>query len=249
MKNHKNIIIGLIGIFLLNGCALKEDDSQAMRVAKHTFNSPFYLIYGTGKLIELSIIGTLAGAAKLTHDVKESINLNELEEKANLNDEASQRKLGSMYYYGKGVDKDYTKAFQWYEKSALQGNSDSQNMLGIMYRFGFGIEKDINKSIEYYTKAIEQENHFAMNNLGHLYLFGDEKVDKNYKKAFDLYIKAEQLGNTSAMHALGIIYENGYGVDKNSKIALNWYEKAYQKGHVTSKNKVDELKKSMLESS
>lgn len=248
MNSKKNIIIGLIGILLLKGCALKEDDSQAMRVAKHTFNSPFYLIYGAGELTQIAILGAIAVPVKAVQEVKKNINLNELEEKANLNDEPSQRKLGDMYYYGQGVDKDYDKAFQWYTKSALQDNSDSQNMLGIMYRFGFGVDKDINKSIEYYTKAVKQENHYAMNNLAQLYLVGDGKIQKDYRKSMNLYLKAEQLGNVSAMHALGIIYENGYGVDKNLETALSWYEKASKKGHMKSKNKIDQLKISISES-
>jgi len=74
MKTLKIILTGLAAAALLSGCALKQDDTRTMRVAKHAMNSPFYVVYGAGKLTELAIIGTLAGTAKIVHDVKEGVN-------------------------------------------------------------------------------------------------------------------------------------------------------------------------------
>ena len=44
--------------------------------------------------------------------------------------------LGEMYYNGRGVEKDYTKAAEYYEKAAAQGDTDSQKRLTEMYEQG-----------------------------------------------------------------------------------------------------------------
>ena len=44
-------------------------------------------------------------------------------EKAENGDPEYQWCIGFMYDFGKGIKQDYKKAFEWYEKSANQGNS------------------------------------------------------------------------------------------------------------------------------
>ena len=51
-----------------------------------------------------------------------------------------QVSLGICYEFGKGIAKDYVKAFKWYKKAAEQGDSDGQWRLGICYEFGKGTE-------------------------------------------------------------------------------------------------------------
>ncbi len=79
----KSIAILLITA-LLSGCSVKNEDSTAEKVAKHTVNSPLYIILGTGMLVETAVRGTLVGGAKAmgakdksnektTEDVKPSV--------------------------------------------------------------------------------------------------------------------------------------------------------------------------------
>ena len=49
--------------------------------------------------------------------------------RAERGDAKSQYELGAMYYYGKGVTKDYAEAVHWYRKSAEQGEADAQYSL------------------------------------------------------------------------------------------------------------------------
>ncbi len=49
---------------LLTACSVKNEDSSAEKVAKHTVNSPLYIILGTGMLVETAVRGTLIGGAK-----------------------------------------------------------------------------------------------------------------------------------------------------------------------------------------
>ena len=47
-----------------------------------------------------------------------------------------------MYYNGLGVEKDYQKAKEWYEKAAAQGNARAQTNLGDMYYNGEGVSQN-----------------------------------------------------------------------------------------------------------
>ncbi len=54
-------------------------------------------------------------------------------------DVITQTRLGRMYYWGQGVERDYKEAFNWYRKSAEQGNAKAQHMLAEMYYEGQGV--------------------------------------------------------------------------------------------------------------
>jgi TPR repeat protein len=50
--------------------------------------------------------------------------------RAERGDAKSQWALGAMYYYGRGVPRDYGEAVRWYRKSAEQGYPQAQYDLG-----------------------------------------------------------------------------------------------------------------------
>ena len=75
-------------------------------------------------------------------------------DKGNVN---AQYYIGKLYYKGKGIEKDYKKAFEYLKKAAEQGHVDAQYNLGVCYIEGFGVEKaDQRKAIEYWEKAANQ---------------------------------------------------------------------------------------------
>ena len=53
-----------------------------------------------------------------------------------------QRWLGTRYYYGSGVKKDYKAALKWFLLSSEQGDADAQLYLGYMYGSGRGVIQD-----------------------------------------------------------------------------------------------------------
>ena len=50
-----------------------------------------------------------------------------------------------MYDQGRGVDVNYKKAIEWYEKAAEQGHAYAQYNLGNMYRNGHGVDVNYKK--------------------------------------------------------------------------------------------------------
>ena len=80
-------------------------------------------------------------------------------------DTLAQAFLGSCYYYGRGVDKSYTEAIEWYRKAAEKGEAYAQEYLGDCYYFGNGVDKSYTEAVEWYRKAAKQGYTYAQEKL------------------------------------------------------------------------------------
>lgn len=69
-----------------------------------------------------------------------------------------ERELGSMYYFGHGVEKNYDEAAKWYRKAAEQGDASAQDSLGNMYREGKGVHQDYVQAHKWYNLAAASHN-------------------------------------------------------------------------------------------
>ena len=65
----------------------------------------------------------------------------------------AQTNLGLLYYFGRAVPRDYTKAREWFEKAAAQGHADAQYNLGALYEFGHGVKQDSLRAYLWYNVA------------------------------------------------------------------------------------------------
>ena len=52
-------------------------------------------------------------------------------------------KQGNMYCDGRGVEKNESKAVEWYLKAAEIGHGKAMHNLGLFYETGRGVEKDL----------------------------------------------------------------------------------------------------------
>ena len=140
-----------------------------------------------------------------------------------------QFNAGDMYEYGKGTEKDISKAYYWYKKAAENGDAGGQNRLGLCYELGKGTTKNFAEAVKWYVKSAENGNANGQFNAGDMYENG-KGVEKDYAKALAWYKKAAAHGHPGAMVALGRFYENGYGVKKDLAEAKKWYQKAKDAG-------------------
>ena len=159
-------------------------------------------------------------------------------------DAEAQYNLGAMYYYGRGVEQDYNKAIEWYEKAAVNGNAAAQVSLGYMYDKGLGVAQDYDKAIEWYAKAAANGNTVAEASLIYMY-------DKNSgtKQIYDKAIKWHETATADGYidsrsnfaqwcYELGENYFNGNGVERDFDKAIEWYEKAAANGNSKARNKL-----------
>lgn len=134
--------------------------------------------------------------------------------KAETGDAEGQALYGHALSNGWGVEKDATKAVEWYRKAAEQGDVTAQKSLGDCYRKGIGVGKDEAKANEWYSKAVE------------------------------CYRKAAEQGDAMAQYKLGECYDAGTGVEKDAAKAIEWYRKAAEKGNWSAKNRLKNIEAS-----
>lgn len=75
-------------------------------------------------------------------------------------------------------NKNYEKAFNIWERLALNGDLKAQYKIGYMYDYGKGVEKNAKKAFYWYEKAANQGNVDAQDSLGFYY-----SLNKDYKKS------------------------------------------------------------------
>eukprot|EP00040_Diaphanoeca_grandis_P022210 m.118865 g.118865 ORF g.118865 m.118865 type:complete len:452 (+) comp28705_c0_seq2:133-1488(+) len=153
-----------------------------------------------------------------------------VKEQALAGNPVAQNKLGSMYYHGKGVERNDALARQWFKLSAAQGHAAAQKNVGQTYYFGRGGVQDDTNAFKWFKLAADNGNIVAQRSLGNLY-FGGRGVPQDDKQAFYWHTKAADRGNPQAMSNLGFMHSNGRGVHQCNVKAAEWYRKAAEKGY------------------
>ncbi len=128
------------------------------------------------------------------------VELQTVEPAAEAGDPVAQNRLGEMYEFGYGVDRDPSKAIQWYKLAADQGLVLAQHNLGRAYNFGTGVQQDFAQAEKWYRKAAEQGHMEAMFFLGALYSnnHGEENDKQTNIIAYAWLQNALELGNRTA---------------------------------------------------
>ena len=124
---------------------------------------------------------------------------------AEQNDANSQAKLGALYDWGLGVQQDFKKAVELWEKS-IENDKNGGNpvvlfSLGECYRTGRGVSKNDNTAFSYYYKSAKLGYDEAQFKVGLFYIagIGGEQNDKLGKYWIN---KAADQGNEDAKEFL-----------------------------------------------
>ena len=70
--------------------------------------------------------------------------------------------LAELYEEGKGVSRDYTKAFDLYNNAARRGSVEAQVKMGEFFKYGKGVAYDPMRSYRFYRIAASNKNRDAM---------------------------------------------------------------------------------------
>ncbi len=113
---------------------------------------------------------------------------------ATKNHAKAQDYLGHLYFTGKGVDKSYNQALNWYHRAAKQGNIPSQKQLALIYSTGrYGVKKSAKEAAYWYEQAAELGDVPAMYHIGIAYYEGNG-VKKSKSRAVDWLKQAADVG-------------------------------------------------------
>lgn len=164
------------------------------------------------------------------------ITIKYLQENAEKGDAESQNLLAWAYHNGNvALERDDSNSFKWFEKSALQGNSESETNLGGMYERGLGTPKNYGEAMNWYRKAADQGNAAAHFSIGFLYFTGEGGF-QDIAQAISWFGKAAELGSLRAQLLLGQIYDYGLKVPQDKAEAKKWYRKAAEQGNAEAQS-------------
>jgi TPR repeat protein len=96
--------------------------------------------------------------------------------------------LGSLYYSGRGVAQDYSKAIILFQKACDGRYMTGCALLGRLYESGYGINRDYSEARLLYQKACDAGTMVGCTMLGNLYSNG-EGVPRNSVQAMAFIAK------------------------------------------------------------
>lgn len=146
-----------------------------------------------------------------------------------------QYQKGEAYFNGvksgNSISKDYSKAFEWYQKAALRGHPLAQCQLGLLYREGHGIPKDEKQAFEWFMKAAQTDQNCPRGKfyVGRCYERGTG-ISRNLAEAIRWYSIAAEQGDAYAQINLGLCYKFGDGVQQNFSEAVRLFTMAATEG-------------------
>lgn len=154
-------------------------------------------------------------------EVAEVGNIYTLEQAARAGNAEAQFHLATLYYYGRRVSQDYTKAAEWYAKAAAQGDSLAETMLDTMRREGKTVKVNGKSPASVHGNNIPQ-------NLAELY-------------------KSAACGDAAAQYELGNMYYVGHEVSQDYTKAAEWLGKAAEQGDMRAARLADFIYSARLE--
>lgn len=129
--------------------------------------------------------------------------------KASAGDPWAMNQVGLWYYSGEHYQRDYKKAFYWFELAAREKNPHAVYNLGRCLRYGLGVKADSVKALNQYLLAIKLGNNAAL----------EYCADEALTQPFDAIVT-------------GNCYERPIGVEQNYKTAAKYYAMASAKGSI-----------------
>jgi hypothetical protein len=147
---------------------------------------------------------------------------------------------GEIYYFGKGVPKNYSEASKWFRMAGERGHASAQCWLGIIYDRGCGMPQDFTEAVKWFQKAALQGNAFSQSQLGSCYQTGRGILQDSTQAAM-WYRKAAEQEDVLGQYGLGFCYEHGLGVEIDSVEAIKWYGKAAERGNTDAAEKLTML--------
>lgn len=163
--------------------------------------------------------------------------IEKLTARAEAGEPEAEFELGSRYYSGKGVIRDFSEAVKWFRRAADQNFAKAQYNLGFCYSKGEGVKKDDGEALKWYRKAADQNLAIAQTKLGFCYARA-RGVEKDDREAVNWYRKAADQKFPLAQYNLGDCYANGRGVPKDDAEAARWYRLAADQNLPVAQNRM-----------
>lgn len=151
-----------------------------------------------------------------------------------------QNWLGAFYSSGTGVQRDFEKAFFWYQQAHKNGDIWASSNIGELYEQGEGVEPDFELALDWYEKSLAMGNERAHVDIGRFFENGYTH-EPNYARAARHYkqaIEKDSPNKPVALLGLARLIERK-GIDGSLVEALDLYARAMQKNTSFEKTELD----------
>lgn len=160
-------------------------------------------------------------------------------------------RIGKMHCYGLGTKQNYEKAFEWFLKSAQEGNKFAQYSLANLYYYGNGAEKNLKEAFGWYMRSAKQGQPYASYAVAQMYSKGeyvehDEKTAQEYyNQALSGFLKLEADGQAddNLFYKIGAMHKNGLGTEADMNKAIDYFKRSAE---LNNKNGLYEYGKALL---
>ena len=160
-------------------------------------------------------------------------------------------RIGKMHCYGLGTEQDYKQAFDWFLKSATEGNKFAQYSLANLYYYGNGVEKDLSQAFLWYQKSSSQGQPYASYAIAQMYSKGEyvteneDIAQRYYKDALSgfLEIEGKDQADDNLYYKLGTMFKKGLGTDVDMDRAIDYFKLSAE---MNNKNGLYEYGKALL---
>lgn len=145
------------------------------------------------------------------------------------NDSESQFRLGRMYQYGYGVEKNIDESLNWYKKAAIQNHKEACFKLGSLNLSGKIIKEDDNEAIKWFIKASNEGDKTAKLIL-ELYFKKGFNLDKEFNQKYETLFKA-RLKDENSQIQFGYDYDYNQLTTNNQNEVCQWYKQLANDGN------------------
>ena len=161
-------------------------------------------------------------------------------------------RIGKMHCYGLGTEQDYAQSFEWFLKSAQEGNKFAQYSLANLYYYGNGVEKDLSQAFLWYQKSASQGQPYASYAAAQMYSKGEYVAENNetaqryYKAALSgfLELESKDQADDNLFYKIGVMYKNGLGTEADISKAIDYFKRSAE---MNNKNGLYEYGKTLIQ--
>lgn len=144
---------------------------------------------------------------------------------ANNGDAKCMNAVGCFYKSGLVVEKDYSKAMQWYNLASEHGYLPALFNKAHLYVEGKGVDKNIGEAIEIANMLRDNNPMLYHATLGTIY-----RIDQQIDVAIKYYKEAAELGDPTSEFYYGAYIYNGKFCEENKKKGVKYLRSAAKKG-------------------
>ena len=157
-------------------------------------------------------------------------------------DATSARKLGFMYFEGRGVFRNSSMAVEFWRRAAVRGNdTEAMYLSAVMAHKGFGRRRDDAAAASMLQRAAAAGHPKAQYFLGVFHELGVGGLGRSDVRAVRWFRASAELGYAPAQYKYAVMIWQGRGVAAGDGEAELWFGKAAAQGHSQAQQKLDAL--------